>query len=91
VVLDEAVSGGPWSATITIRSGLLERRAQARLTFPDRLDVLAAPMRAQVAQPLPYAEDPRIVVPIAAGLVGLLALLLVVAALVGARHRARPA
>ena len=34
VPLDEQVPDGPWEATITLRSGLLERSAEATLTFP---------------------------------------------------------
>ena len=34
IPLDEQVPDGPWEATITLRSGLLERSAQATITFP---------------------------------------------------------
>ena len=34
IPLDEQVPDGPWEAAITLRSGLLERTAQATLTFP---------------------------------------------------------
>ena len=34
IPLDEQVPDGPWEAAITLRSGLLERSAQATLTFP---------------------------------------------------------
>ncbi len=34
IPLDEQLPDGPWEATITLRSGLLERSAQATLTFP---------------------------------------------------------
>jgi hypothetical protein len=36
IVLDRRVPPGPWDATITLRSGLLERTAKATLTFPDK-------------------------------------------------------
>jgi hypothetical protein len=35
VPIDTAVADGPWTAQLTLRSGLLERRVQAALTFPD--------------------------------------------------------
>lgn len=35
VTLDKAVPAGPWTATITLRSGLVQRAASATLTFPD--------------------------------------------------------
>ena len=35
VVLDKQVPAGPWEAGITLHSGLLERSAQATITFPD--------------------------------------------------------
>jgi hypothetical protein len=33
--LDDQLPDGPWEATITLRSGLVERSAQASITFPD--------------------------------------------------------
>jgi hypothetical protein len=33
--LDKRIPAGPWNARITLQSGLLERSAQATLTFPD--------------------------------------------------------
>ncbi|HEY8913423.1 hypothetical protein [Lacisediminihabitans sp.] len=35
ITLDREVPAGPWEARITLRSGLLERSAQATITFPD--------------------------------------------------------
>ncbi len=35
IVLDKQVPAGPWQAGITLHSGLLERSAQATITFPD--------------------------------------------------------
>lgn len=35
IVLDKQVPAGPWDAGLTLHSGLLERRAQATITFPD--------------------------------------------------------
>jgi hypothetical protein len=34
IALDKQVPAGPWKAQITLRSGLLERNAQATITFP---------------------------------------------------------
>ena len=34
VVLDKQVPNGPWDAAVTLSSGLLERTAEARITFP---------------------------------------------------------
>lgn len=34
VLLDKAVTGGPWNARITLRSGWVEHEATAKLTFP---------------------------------------------------------
>jgi hypothetical protein len=36
IVLDTRVPSGPWDARVTMRSGLLERRARASLTFPEK-------------------------------------------------------
>jgi len=35
IVLDKQVPAGPWEAGLILHSGLLERRAQATITFPD--------------------------------------------------------
>ena len=35
IVLDKQIPAGPWDAGITLHSGLLERHAQATITFPD--------------------------------------------------------
>lgn len=85
VVLDKAISGGPWLATLSLKSGLLERRAEARITFPDKAGEQAAAVEATA---LPLREDPKVIVPIAAGLL-LLLLLLLVAALFSSRRKAR--
>lgn len=73
VVLDRAITGGPWTATLTLKSGLLERQARAQITFPDDPGEAAAPV---VAENLSPREDPKVLVPIAGGLIGLVALLL---------------
>lgn len=35
VLLEPGIAAGPWHATVTVRSGALEKRAEATLTFPD--------------------------------------------------------
>lgn len=37
------IPSGPWNASITLKSGLLERQAQAQITFPDAPAVEAEP------------------------------------------------
>ena len=37
-VLDAGLPDGPWKATVTIRSGRLEKTASATITFPDEAD-----------------------------------------------------
>lgn len=73
ILLDPAVTGGPWTATLTLTSGLTERRAQARIAFPDGAGERAA---AVAAENLSLREDPRVLIPVASGLIGLVALVL---------------
>ena len=63
IALDRRLPAGPWDARITLRSGLLERRARATITFP-----------ATGASPLVIATTPRPgwLYPAVAGLVVLL-------------------
>lgn len=49
IPLDAQVPDGPWDAAITLRSGLLERSAQATLTFPS----------VGAATPVPVGPDGR--------------------------------
>jgi hypothetical protein len=61
VKVDRAVAAGPWAATLTLRSGLLERRVAASLTFPGEAGAQAAPVdveqlstsKNEVLNPLP--------------------------------------
>jgi hypothetical protein len=73
VPLDKAISGGPWTATIDMKSGLLERKAEAKVTFPDEA---GAESPAVEAKPLALYEDKGVVIPFAAVLVGVVGLLL---------------
>jgi hypothetical protein len=73
VLLDRDLPAGPWTARLTLRSGELERAAEAVITFPDTSGSAASPVQ---AKNLPVSKDPKILVPVATGLIGLAALLL---------------
>jgi hypothetical protein len=73
IPLSSAITGGPWRARLTLRSGRLERRAEAQLTFPDQAGQTKPPVK---AKNLPLAKDRRVLIPIAGGLIFLLLLLL---------------
>lgn len=62
VPLDKAIRGGPWTAVITMTSGLLERRAEGAVTFPDEAGT-ASP--AVTAKALPLYKDTSVVFPVA--------------------------
>lgn len=47
VELDRELPAGPWEATLTLRSGTLERTARATITFPDEAGESAAPVAAE--------------------------------------------
>ncbi len=85
IVLDDRLPAGPWIATITLHSGLVERSASASITFPDA--GVSAPVEAtgSTEPGWPY-------VAIAASVFFLLLLLLGTAALLirRRRHRRRP-
>lgn len=86
VVLPKEITGGPWTATITLTSGLLERRAEGRVTFPDTAGQQAPPVR---AKNIPFTDKQRLPLWTAAGLIFILALLLLVVGLLTSRRRAR--
>jgi len=67
VVLDEDLPAGPWTARITLRSGRLERQAEAVITFPDDAGAFADPVEADDVE-----RRRRIFGPIAAALIALL-------------------
>lgn len=75
IVLDKEVPAGPWDATITLHSGLLERSATATITFPD----------VGTAAAVPIASGPPEWLYVA--IIGLLLLLILVALLVRRRRR----
>lgn len=68
ITLDEQLPDGPWHAVITLESGLIERSAEAKLTFP-RSGVVAA------VAATPAGEGSRW--PFMAGAAGLIVLLAV--------------
>jgi len=51
-MLDKALPAGPWNATITMKSGLVEVSDQATITFPEAGE--AAPV---AAAPVPSATE----------------------------------
>jgi hypothetical protein len=57
VPIDAAVADGPWTAQLSLTSGLLERRVQARLTFPTAPGTAAAPVD---VEKLPVAAENEI-------------------------------
>lgn len=88
-VLDKAITGGPWHAVVDLVSGQLDRKATAALSFPLLAGAASVPVPAQAL--LPY-QDRKVLVPIAAGLVVLLVVLLVLLAsrVISVPRRARP-
>lgn len=73
VILDEAITGGPWAATLTLRSGRVEKAVTASLTFPDQSGEETRPV---AAVPVPVTEDLDVLVPLAGSLIALTVLLL---------------
>jgi hypothetical protein len=71
VVLDKDLPDGPWKATVTIRSGRLEKTATATVTFPSEAGVVAAPVDASSTD-----AQRKVLLPIALALVVLVALAL---------------
>ena len=75
VPLDQAIRGGPWSAVLEVRSGLLIRKATAQLTFPDKGGSAGDPVQASTV-PLHKDHTVRLVAVIMASLLLLLLLAL---------------
>lgn len=76
VVLDKALPAGPWKARIDLTSGLVERAAEATITFPEEAGQRSAPAKATA---VPLAQDPDVVVPVAIGALALVSLMLLFA------------
>ena len=88
VPLDKAIRGGPWKAVISMKSGLLERRAEGSVTFPDTLGTAAPEVK---AKDLPLYKDKGVVFPLAIAVVGGVLLLVVAAVFAQLRGRRRKA
>lgn len=86
IPLDRQLPNGPWLARIDLATGALKGSAEATITFPAAAGEQAPPVQ---ADDVPLAQDRKILVPLTAGLIGLAALLLLAAALVTSRRRAR--
>ena len=87
VDLPAAVTGGPWQTVLTLHSGTLQRRAKATLVFPAGAGQAAPPV---AATEVPLYRDRGVLIPFAAGLAGLIALLVLLAALLSRRRRDPP-
>ena len=81
IPLDKALPAGPWLATLDMHSGLLERKAQATITFPTGSGEKAAPV---AAKSVPLTKNRDVIVPIA---IFLLLFLLILLLLVWWRRR----
>jgi hypothetical protein len=86
VPLDPALPAGPWLATLDLRSGQLERKVEGTITFPEKAGSKSPPVH---PHELPLYEKRTVVVPVAAALIGLLALVLLVLALLAWLRRRR--
>ena len=73
IPLDKALPAGPWLATLDMKSGLLERKAQATITFPTGKGTKAKPVK---ASSLAIAKNRDVVIPIAILLLLILLILL---------------
>lgn len=71
ITLDPSLPDGPWRVEVTLRSGQLEERAEAIITFPEAGQGEAVPLH-----PL---QDRGVLLPIAAALLALALLLLLLA------------
>lgn len=85
VVLDPALPAGPWNAVLTLRSGRLERAAEAIIEFPDEAGTSSEPVD---ATEVPLHQDRGVLVPLAFGLL-ILALFLVLLVWLLAKRRRR--
>jgi hypothetical protein len=81
-VLTDQVADGPWNATITLRSGLLDETYQAQITFPHTPGITPA----AAAHPKPVGGHLKMI----AGITGILLILLSATAFhIGQRRRRR--
>jgi hypothetical protein len=86
IPLDPQLPAGPWHAVLTLTSGTVARAAEATLLFP----TLAGTSGPTVpAEPIPITKRRSVVVPVAGGLLGLLALAFLLLLLLRRRRRKR--
>jgi hypothetical protein len=78
IVLGKEITGGPWKATLDVSSGVLKRRAEGRISFPDKAGTSNPPV---AAKDIPLYKDKGILIPVAVSFIGLLFLILLVLAL----------
>jgi LPXTG-motif cell wall-anchored protein len=71
VVLDKALPAGPWAARIVLQSDLVKRAAKATITFPTGSGVVGPRVK---AVPVPLTKNRHVLVPLAIGLIALLAI-----------------
>ena len=83
IPLDKALPAGPWLATLDMKSGLIEHKAQATITFPKSSGTKAVPVK---AKSVPLTKNRDVVVPIA---IALLLFLLILLFLIWWRRRKR--
>ena len=72
VPLDPQLPAGPWHARLLLTSGQVTRGAEATLTFPTTPGTVGPVV---AAKPLPITKRRGVMIPVAGGLLGLLALL----------------
>lgn len=72
ITLDDDLPAGPWDAVVDLRSGQVERRAQATITFPEAGTAAAVP----TATLKPGSRWPAVAAMVAAGLIVVLAAVL---------------
>jgi hypothetical protein len=73
IVLGKSITGGPWTARLTLTSGLLQRRAEGKITFPEAAGTSTPPVK---AKNVPLAKNRKVLIPIASGLIGIVLALL---------------
>lgn len=73
VALEPDLPVGPWLARADLRSGMVERAAEATISFPDQPGENSAPV---AAEDVPLHRDRGVLVPVATGLIILTVVLL---------------
>lgn len=74
VALAKSITGGPWKATLTMKSGELQRTVQSQITFPDAAGSTSPPVTPKA---VPLYRDRGVVGEVAAVLIGIVLLFLV--------------